>query len=329
MKDDGRSERLSGLQPDLANYPEFQEHWERIAERIIEAGRALGINLPSVKRWIKLVEWWNNATGRRIADPSDIDTSGILGLWIGDPRNQDETVLDFLRGTIESLDIPSDLQGWDKFEGVQIEKRRKLHDNLVAAAKAVLEMRMPLDGFDYKPIPNKAGFYEVQYWEQVFPPDNACWDSLVSPEAVKAAVMLASLDNPYPAPKMGRGLVSRGRTAERRALVLELNKLTRADGRPMKPKELTVFCLLVKPDYFVDVDDDGIPEYLKGQGDWTPVDGSGRPNPNSLRLDAFFKSAGFVKLRDTIGKDLKPIRVGWPRTKSEKSRAETPTKFQK
>lgn len=70
-------------------------------------------------------------------------------------------------------------------------------------------MSMPLDCYQSKPDYNS--IIELRLPPE--PPDRACWDELVSGDAVEAAVLLANLDNPYLTPGIGPGLVKQGKTA--------------------------------------------------------------------------------------------------------------------
>ena len=307
-------------------------------------------NPAAIKRWVNLVQRWQTQTGLSLGrfvghhpfdnDTSNVDpetgeviTKGPDGWELGEETGHDiqtrELIIrvqdyywDPVGGDIEfgsRLPMPPKLDRWWAFDEIgpaELKRRRKMHDKLVNAAKALLELRMPLDGYDVEPDEN--GVYRPKYWTDVDPPDGACWDDLVSSEAKKAALLLANLDNPYANPPRGPGLVTRGKTAARRAVVKELCRLKRKDGRPIGDRALTVLCLLAKPDSFVDLDDDGIPEYLNGQGDWTPV-----PYPNSVRPDMLFKSAGFLNLERTIRDDLDSGRIGRPRTKPGKSHTKT------
>lgn len=299
----------------------------------------------AIRRWVNLIAWWEGKVGRKLGSqigfqPFDsYPDDGYIDVKTGELKTYHDSDNEWieleeyeydpeLRGLIDYIlnyslnDVPSEIdpqqrlslppehKNWWRFEEIgqnEIMNRRKLHDDLVNAARAVLEMRMPLDDYNYNPKPGSRPRGILDIW----PPDSACWDAIVPGEAVNAAILLANLGNPYPAPAIGPGPIKQGATAARRATVKKLGELTRkTDKRTLTIQELTVLCLLAKPYLFVN-EVNGIPAYLAGKDEWTPA-----PNPKSVKPESLFKSAGFMNLKRTISDDLKGGRKSCPKSKS-------------
>lgn len=173
------------------------------------------------RRWTKLVRWWERRTrSDLVKNPERVpDDYRIQSTFIAE-----EEIRKLLKGAeLHGVPVgPNDHKWmlWPTVDSETIDVRRKLHNKLAEAARAVLTMRQPLEKYEALMAAKSNSDYVERLMKQGLPRDNAFWDMVVSPETWRAAYLLATMDNPYPVnPRGTQGYVKTNSVKSRRSCV--------------------------------------------------------------------------------------------------------------